>query len=94
MSAVDNESGVLAAWVEGLESRNLPRLLEIKSELEGGRHLTDFDVNFMSEMMQDAQQLEAAFARHPQYLSLAKRVFDLCHEIAQTALAREMDGAK
>lgn len=89
MTDKQNEAGVLSVLIQRLESQRLPRLLEIKKSVDEGARLSDYDLNFLQEVLTDAQNVAPMVANHPELGALASKLTTLYREITETALANE-----
>ena len=92
MTDKQNEAGVLSVLIQRLESQRLPRLLEIKKSVDEGARLSDYDLNFLQEVLTDAQNVAPMVANHPELGALASKLTTLYREITETALANEKAG--
>ena len=92
MTDKQNEAGVLSVLIQRLESQRLPRLLEIKKSVDEGARLSDYDLNFLQEVLTDAQNVAPMVANHPELGALASKLTTLYREITETALANEKTG--
>ena len=64
-------------------------LLEIKKSVDEGARLSDYDLNFLQEVLTDAQNVAPMVANHPELGALASKLTTLYREITETALANE-----
>lgn len=87
-----NEAGVLAVLVQRLETQRLPRALEIKDRLDRGERLTDADMRFLQEILEDAKGIAPLVSKQPEVQTLASRVTSLYSEITAKALENEKAG--
>lgn len=86
------EAGVLAALVQRLESQRLPRALDIKDRVDRGERLSDSDLRFLQEVLDDAKSIAPMVTKHPELQTLASRVTSLYSEISTKALENEQAG--
>lgn len=89
MTSPANEAGVIAVLVERLEKQRLPRVLDIKARVDKGETLTDPDIAFLGEVMEDALKIKPLIDHHPEYQELARKVTGLYKEVADKALANQ-----
>ncbi len=89
MTSAENEQGVLAVLVERLEKQRLPRVLDIKARVDKGETLTDPDIAFLGEVMEDAMKVKPLIDNHPEYQELARKVTGLYKEVTDKALANQ-----
>ena len=84
-----NEAGVIAVLVERFNTQRLPRALEIKVKVDAGETLSDFDLDFLGQVLADARQIQPLAARHPEYQELVARAIHLYREILDKAAENE-----
>jgi len=89
MTESQREAGILEVIVQRLEEQRLPRLLDIKALVDRGERLSDLDINFLQEALQDANDVKAFVDAHPDWQDLAARMAHLYNEITTKALANE-----
>jgi len=85
----EKERGVIMALLERLEHQRIPRLLEMEKQVEAGAKLTDAELDFLAQLMEDWKQYGHRMAEHEKLRPLLMRVIDLYHSITQKALANE-----
>lgn len=89
MTESQREAGIIEVVVQRLEEQRLPRLLDIKDLVDQGERLSDLDINFLQEALQDANDVKAFVDTHPEWQDLAARMAHLYNEITAKALANE-----
>lgn len=86
----DTEIDPLAvALLERLRTQRLPRALDIKSKVDAGGTLDDYDLAYLGEVLADAEQIRPYVDRAPEYQEISARMVHLYHEITERALANE-----
>ena len=85
----DAETGTIVALLERMRTQRLPRALDIKSKLDAGGTLDDFDLAFLDEVAADAEYTKQLWDRHPEFQEIGARLIHLYHEISAKALANE-----
>jgi hypothetical protein len=83
------ELGTIYALVERFEKQRLPRLLELKKRVDEGGVLSESDIQFMDQVMLDAQRSKRLIDRHPKWHEFCSEVIHLYEEIAEKALHNE-----
>ncbi|MFZ0469687.1 MAG: hypothetical protein WAL92_12275 [Thiogranum sp.] len=83
------ELGTIYALVERFEKQRLPRLLELKKRVDEGGVLSESDIQFMDQVMLDAQRSKRLIDRHPKWHEFCSEVIHLYEEIAEKALDNE-----
>jgi hypothetical protein len=89
MSEPTNDAGTIQALLERLEKFRLPRALAIKKRVDAGELLTDFDLEFLKRVLEDAPGVETIAAHHPEYQKLIGQLTSLYNEITSKALENE-----
>jgi len=89
MTDVDKDTGIIYVLLERMEKIRLPRALDLKAQVERGETLSSTDIDFLSQVLEDAKQLQPILERHPEYQNLVGRVIHLYHEITSKALENE-----
>ena len=86
----EKDKGVLAAILKRFDEQRLPRLLEIKKNVDQGLTLSDYEINFLEEVFNDARENEVYLKKADNDLkALMVRVMVLYEEITKKALANE-----
>jgi len=89
MSEHANDAGTIQVLLERLEKFRLPRALAVKQRVDAGEKLDELDIEFLNEVLAEAQQVQSLIPRHPEYQPLANRVVHLYDEITRKALENE-----
>lgn len=89
MAEHPEDAGVIQVLVERLEKQRLPRLLALKENVDKGEVLPDIDIEFLTQVLEDAQHIGPMVARNPEWQSLAGRMVSLYKEITDKALENE-----
>jgi hypothetical protein len=79
------------ALVDRLNDR-LPRILELKERVDRGARMSDADIAFLKDMVEDAQRSQSFIVRHPDLHQLAGEVVSLYAQIMQKAMENESRG--
>lgn len=80
------------ALIDRLNDR-LPRILELKERVDSGARMSDADIAFLKDMIDDARRSQSFIARHPDLHHLAGEVISLYAKIMQKAIENEQRGA-
>ena len=89
MTDTDKDTGVIVALAERFETQRLPRARAIKEKVDQGELLDDADIEFLSEVFQDAQHVAPLLEKHPEWQSVVSGAVDLYKEIMDKATENE-----
>jgi hypothetical protein len=83
------EQALMAVMMTNFQHNQLERVLDIKQEVDAGRLLMDYDLDFMAELCGDAQDSIALIRRFPEYQEVYIKAIGLFREIAYKAMENE-----
>ena len=83
------ELGVIQALIVRFERQRLPRLLELKKKVSKGELLNETDIQFLTQVIHDAQQSKQLIDKHPEWHKFCSEVVHLYNEITEQALNNE-----
>ncbi|MDH3985218.1 MAG: hypothetical protein OEV12_02250 [Gammaproteobacteria bacterium] len=89
MTDTSNDAGVIQVLVKRFEEYRLPRILALKEKVDNGEILNDLDIEYLEEVIEDAQEHKALVDQHPEWQAISARVAGLYNEITRTALENE-----
>lgn len=90
MSDSIKQKAVTEALILRFEKQRLPRLLEIKKNVDAGNPLSKMDSEFLEELLHDAQDNKHYAAESPEDIQvLFTKVIQLYKDIIATALQIE-----
>ena len=89
MSEPSQDAGIIAVIGERLLKQRLPRLEQINTQLDRGEALTDFDIRYLKQALEDAQGNRALIERNPDLQEIAGQVMHLYKVIMDKAVANE-----
>lgn len=89
MSIEKDDAGLAQVLLDRFEKQRLPRISEIKEQLDRGNKLNEFDIEYLSEALHDAKTLFPFLERHPEYKALLSSVFHYYKLITDEALEVE-----
>lgn len=87
-----DDTATIHALLERLTHMRLPRVLAIKKRVDNGERLTDDDITFLKDAMEDAQDGQKYVARNPQFHALGAQIVQLYGEIVSRAVENERAG--
>lgn len=92
MSDPRTELGVVQALLDRLVKHCLPRLVDIKQRVDDGQKLSDTDIEFLRESLEDAKETSRHVMQHPELEALASRVGALHADIIRAGTENERRG--
>ncbi|MFE0500482.1 hypothetical protein [Lysobacter soli] len=93
MSHPSDDTATLQALLERLVKFRLPRAMSLKERVDAGERMSDTDIAFMKESLEDAQDAQHFVARHPELHALGAKVAQLYEEIVEKATENEKKAA-
>ena len=89
MAESSNDEGTIQVVLERFENRRLPRVLRLKEQVDNGEALSDSDLAFLSQVLEDANYIMPLADKHPEYQALVVKAVALYHDITKRALENE-----
>ncbi|MBF6024574.1 hypothetical protein [Lysobacter niastensis] len=89
MTTPTDDTAVLQALLDRLVKVRLPRAMELRQRVFAGERLSDTDIAFLKEALEDAQQGQHFVARNPQFHKVGIQLVQLYDEIIQKATENE-----
>ena len=89
MQDLSQQDGVIVAILERFEKFRLPRTLDIKARVDAGERLSETDIDYLKQVLEDAEDVKRVVDRRPDLQPLYMRVIALYQEITEKALANE-----
>ena len=93
MSHPTDDTATLQALLERLVKYRLPRAMALKKRVDAGERMTDSDIAFMKEALEDAQDGQHFVARNPEFHALGGELVQLYEEIVEKATENEKKAA-
>jgi hypothetical protein len=91
MADLTSDAGTLQALLDRLVKVRLPRTMEIKQRVERGQRLSDIDIAFLKEVLEDANTAQRYIVRNPEFRTVASGLVELYEEIVHKAVDNEKD---
>jgi hypothetical protein len=89
MREQSKDAGTIQVLLDRLNNERLPQALELKAKVDRGERLSDYDVQFLSRVLEDTGKMQTLVARHPEYQDLLARMSNLYAEITRKGLENE-----
>ncbi|KAF0099353.1 MAG: hypothetical protein FD187_2209 [bacterium] len=83
------DAGLIQVLAERLASQRLPRILDIKANVDRGEVLKDMDLAFLEEVLADAGKIAPLVGAHPEWQDLVGRVMQLYKQVTTKALENQ-----
>jgi len=85
-----DELGTVEAVLLEFNRHQMPRLLDIKQQVERGEVLDEFEIIFLQETLQEIRRCENFADKHVEFQMLMAEVAALYHHITQRAAKNEL----
>ena len=89
MSEHPDDTATLQVLLERLVKFRLPRAIALKTRVDAGERVTDADITFMKQALEDAQDGQQFVARNPEFHTLGIQLVQLYEEIVEKATENE-----
>lgn len=84
-----NDLGLEITLLERLNNQYLPYALELQDKVKSGELLDHWDIQFLSDLCQGAEQIKPFIDKHPDQQELFSQVVHLYKQITDLALENE-----
>ena len=88
------DTGTIEALLQRFNDFRLPRLLELQERVDSGEVLTDYDLDFLEQVLGDSRANDGLVQRHPELQSLIAKATALYHDITSKALENAEKSAR
>ncbi len=89
MAQASKELGVKAVLAKRMVEERLPKALALKERIDRGELLNGLDLNFLEQVVKDANEMMPKVKDDPRLLQVAGRMLQLYKEITAKALENE-----
>lgn len=89
MNTSNDDTGLMTVLIERYEKQRQPRAVAIKTKVDQGELLNNFDLLFLKEVSDSINDLKPFLNRHPECHQLATHMMNLCKDIAEKGLENE-----
>lgn len=89
MGDSSKENGIIQVLLERYQEQRLPRLLDIKENVDQGQTLSEFDLEFLEQVITESQQNKHLLDDQPDLQDLFMRGLALYKHITEKALENE-----
>lgn len=89
----ERELGIEITLLERFTQQRLPRILQIREFVLKGQRLSETDIIFLEEVLENCRQIAGTVQRYPKYADIYNRAIELYSEITRVALENEQGTA-
>jgi hypothetical protein len=89
MSDQTDDAATIQALLERLVKFRLPRAVALKKRIDGGERITDADMAFLKNALEDAHHGLRYVARNPEFQTLGSQIVQLYDDIIRKATENE-----
>ena len=93
MSDSSKDAGAIQTLMDRLNNQRLPEALKLKARVDRGERLTDHDMQFLAQVLEDSASVRRIADRNPQYQELVARLTSLYGDITRKALENEQNSS-
>lgn len=83
------ETGIILVVLERFEKQRLPWFNDVKTKLDSGGHLNEFDIEMMSEALHDIRSLFPYLDKHTEFEPVMSQVIHYYKTIIDLAVTNE-----
>lgn len=89
MKDASKDTATIQVLLKRLNEERLPQALKLKDRVDRGERLTDFDMQFLAQVFEDAGTARKLADKHAEFQDLVARLTSLYSEITRKALENE-----
>ena len=86
----DIDNGTVYVLAERTIRHRIPRALRIKKRMDEGERLSDYELDYLLNLLKDVHELEPFLEEHPEWTSVAGKMARLYADIADEAMQNEL----
>lgn len=86
MHLTDRELGIVQVVLNDFKLHRISRLLTLKSNVDAGAELNEFDMQFLKDCINETKGGEEFAHKHPEFQTLVSEVSELYQHITEKAL--------
>ncbi len=86
----DIDKGMVYVLAERTIRHRIPRALRIKKRMDEGERLSDYELDYLLNLLKDVHELEPFLEEHPEWTSVAGKMARLYADIADEAMQNEL----
>ena len=87
--AANADKALIAALLKRLNHQRIPRLQVMEEKVDRGEQLTEADIKYLDNVIEDSEKVVPLFSRYPEYQKPAKQLYELYEKITRQALENE-----
>jgi hypothetical protein len=87
---VNIDQGVIYVLIEHFLLHLHPCAVQIEQALDAGQHLSDYEIDHVTRVLDEIKQLRPLIERHPEHRELAQGVIAMYASIARRACQNEI----
>lgn len=92
--SVKKQTGIAMALLERFETQRQPYAMSIKEKVDKGELLSDSDVEFLKQVLDDSVEIKHLISENSEWLPLYERIANMYQEIISKALENEKAAGK
>jgi hypothetical protein len=85
----DKDLGVILALLNRLNTFRMPRALQLKEQVDGGKPLSAHDLLFVKQALAESSEARRLAAKHPQYQDIVVKMTSLYADIVRKGAENE-----
>jgi hypothetical protein len=91
MQSLEEELGILTAFIENLDQHAIPRALAVKKRVFDGELLNEIESMYFEQQLSEASSIMHLLDHHPEYQNMVMKMATLYNEVAEQALKNQIE---